>query len=135
MPALVPNAGLGTFRRTLLALSLTACLPSADAVSQCPDHPTGACAAPPWAPVYDKSASTYAYCFGNCPLPWLQSHTSLGVWRGLAGVDHYYTGQGMPCVNGQPQEFAAQDRFAVAVKAWSPAIRSSRPVPTASLLS
>ena len=123
MPALVPNAGLGAFRRTLLALSLAACFPSAESVSQCPDHPTGACAAPPWAPVYDMSASTYAYCFGNCPLPWLQNHTSLGVWRGLAGVDHYYTGQGMPCVNGQPQEFAAQDRFAVAVKAWSPAAR------------
>lgn len=33
----------------------------------------------------------------------------LGTYGGVVGVDHYWTHQGMPCLNGEPQEFNKQD--------------------------
>ena len=30
------------------------------------------------------------------------------TFAGVVGVDHYYTSQGMPCVDGEPQEFELQ---------------------------
>lgn len=67
-------------------------------------------------------ASLYTYCFGSCPLDYLAQPnvSSLGVFAGLVGVDHYFTHQGMPCVDGVPQEFAAQDAFAAATKKTFP---------------
>ena len=48
--------------------------------------------------------STYTYCFGHCPLKSLANQTALGTFGGVVGVDHYWTKQGMPCVNGEPTE-------------------------------
>ena len=47
----------------------------------------------------------------GCPLDWLINNTKslgLGQYAGVVGVDHYWTHQGMPCVNGKPREFAMQ---------------------------
>lgn len=78
------------------------------------------CSAPQWEPRWSMAESTYAYCFNNCPLPWLANHTDLGVYGGVVGYDHYYTKQGMPCVNGQPREFALQDEMTTWTKTVFP---------------
>ncbi len=66
------------------------------------------------------AGSGYTYCYESCPLEWLGNNTHLGVFGGVVGVDHYWTHQGMPCINGLPQEFEAQDAFAVATKTQFP---------------
>ena len=84
------------------------------------------CTGPPsWAPQWSIASSLYTYCFGSCPLAYLalSNVTAIGHFAGLVGVDHYYTHQGMPCVDGIPQEFAAQDAFAAATKAAFPGSR------------
>jgi hypothetical protein len=78
---------------------------------------------PLWPAQWGMRASTYTYCFGQCPLEWLANNTQLGRWAGVVGVDHYWTQQGMPCVDGVPQEFAAQDAFANATKTTFPGAR------------
>lgn len=52
------------------------------------------------------AGSTYTYCYHGCPLDWLINNTQalgLGEFGGVVGVDHYWTKQGMPCVDGNPQ--------------------------------
>lgn len=95
---------------------------------QCPDQPSGppGCSVPQgpnWAPRYDMASSSYMYCFNHCQLDWLANHTELGVWAGVVGVDHYWTHQGMPCIDGVPQEFQLQDAFTLATKAAFPRSR------------
>ena len=57
------------------------------------------------------------------PLDFFANNTHLGVFAGVVGVDHYHTDQGMPCINGRPQEFEHQDAFAIATKAQFPGTR------------
>lgn len=90
------------------------------AVVQCAWQPTGGCSTPQWDVRWDMAGSTYTYCFGNCPLDWLANNTDLGVWGGVVGFDHYFTHQGMPCINGRPQELEHQDAITVATKATFP---------------
>jgi hypothetical protein len=68
-------------------------------------------------------SSLYTYCFTHCPLAFFANHTDLGVFGGVVGVDHYHTNQGMPCINGRPQEFEHQDAFTIATKAQFPGTR------------
>ena len=51
------------------------------------------------------------------------SSTNTSRWGGLVGVDHYWTMQGLPCVDGKPSEYAQQDEFAKATKARFPAAK------------
>lgn len=84
------------------------------------------CIGPPaWPPHWSMASSLYTYCFGSCPLQYLAlpNVTALGNFSGLVGVDHYFTQQGMPCIDGIPQEFAHQDAFAVATKTTFPGSR------------
>jgi hypothetical protein len=67
--------------------------------------------------------STYSYCYFHCPLQSLANQSSLGDFGGVVGVDHYWTKQGMPCVNGEPTEFANQDAFSKKWKAEFPQAR------------
>jgi len=56
------------------------------------------------------AGSTYTYCYEGCPLDWLINNTKtlgLGEFGGVVGVDHYWTKQGMPCVDGKPQYVCA----------------------------
>jgi hypothetical protein len=94
-------------------------------VVQCPNHPKTGCSPPKWDVRWDMAGSGYVYCFGTCPLPWLANHTELGTknFGAIVGVDHYYTHQGMPCVNGLPREFEMQDEFARQTKTTFPRTR------------
>jgi hypothetical protein len=59
-------------------------------------------------------------------MDWLINNTAtlgLNQFAGVVGVDHYYTQQGMPCVNGEPQEFAMQDALTLKWKAVFPEMR------------
>jgi hypothetical protein len=86
--------------------------PAQQPIVQCAYHPTTNCAPPAWPVHWDMRHSTYVYCFMSCPLDYLANVSStLGAWAGLVGVDHYWTRQGMPCIDGIPQEFAHQDAF------------------------
>jgi hypothetical protein len=76
-----------------------------------------------WPVTWSMRESLYTYCYINCPLDYFDKHRELGVFGGVVGVDHYWTHQGMPCVNGVPQEFEAQDAFARATKASFPGTR------------
>jgi hypothetical protein len=73
--------------RSLASAALAAALAAADTPVQCAYEPTGGCSAPPWEPRWDMASSSYTYCFGNCPIPWLINNTHLGVWAGVVGVD------------------------------------------------
>ena len=74
------------------------------------------------------AGSTYQYCFpddSSCPMEWLINNSKQlpGIFGGVTGVDHYYTHQGMPCVDGKPQEFALQDALASRWKTAFPTMR------------
>ena len=59
-------------------------------------------------------------------MDWLYNNTEvlgLGEYGGVVGVDHYWTHQGMPCVNGKPQEFVHQDALAQKWKAKFPTMK------------
>lgn len=99
------------------------CAAPAQAVVQCAYHTTAGCSLPRWAFSWSMAGSTYTYCFNACPLDWLANNTQLGRWAGVAGIDHYWTKQGMPCIDGIPQEFAMQDAFTNATKATFPGSR------------
>ena len=88
--------------------------------TQCPDPTTRGCGMPAWDVRWSMRASLYTYCYESCPLEFFANHSDLGLFGGVVGVDHYWTGQGMPCIDGVPQEFAAQDAFAAATKARFP---------------
>lgn len=93
------------------------------AVTQCPDETTAGCTSPPWNVSYAMRLSTYTYCFGECPVPWLIQNSQPGVYGGVIGVDHYYTHQGMPCIDGIPQEFEMQNNFTIQTKQVFPDVR------------
>ena len=64
------------------------------------------------------AGSTYTYCYHGCVVDWLHNNTDqLGLpeYGGVVGVDHYWTHQGMPCLDGNPQEFSKQDALACQV--------------------
>ena len=97
-----------------------------------PRGSTEGCSLPQWKPRWSMSESTYGYCYRRCPLDALHhasnssstdSSAGTSVWGGLVGVDHYWTNQGLPCVNGLPSEYAQQDAFAAATKAQFPAAK------------
>jgi len=59
-------------------------------------------------------------------MDWLMNNTQtlgLNQFAGVVGVDHYYTHQGMPCINGEPQEFAMQDNLTIKWKGVFPEMR------------
>ena len=78
---------------------------------------------------WDMAGSTYNYCYKGCHVDWLIAHKAthpalkLGAYAGVVGVDHYWTKQGMPCVDGEPTEFANQDAFAIKWKTTFPGTR------------
>ena len=76
-----------------------------------------------WPTTWSMRSSLYTYCFEVCPLAFFEAHPELGSFAGVVGVDHYWTHQGMPCIDGVPQEFEAQDAFAVALKRTFPGSR------------
>lgn len=90
---------------------------------QCPSPTNKGCGKPSWPVTWAMRSSLYTYCFEKCPLAFFANHTALGVFAGVVGVDHYWTGQGMPCIGGRPQEFEHQDAFAIALKAQFPGSR------------
>lgn len=96
------------------------------AVPGCPSPTSDGCGMPTganWAPRWAMRSSLYTYCFIFCPLEFFKANKQLGVFDGIAAFDHYWTHQGMPCVNGIPQEFAAQDAITVSTKADFPGAR------------
>ena len=75
---------------------------------------------------WDMAGSTYSYCYAGCHMPFFlnRSTTGLGAYAGVVGVDHYWTGQGVPCgSDGLPHEFDKQDELAIAWKAVFPGMR------------
>ena len=59
-----------------------------------------------------------------CPMEWMiDGGVGAGTFGGIVGFDHYYTNQGMPCVDGRPQEFERQDAAAIWVKSRFPRAR------------
>ena len=77
---------------------------------------------------WSMSASTYQYCFpdeSSCPVSWLMNNSASlpAPFGGVTGVDHYYTHQGMPCIDGKAQEFAMQDALATHWKSVFPTVR------------
>ena len=111
---------------------LICCVVVGVAQAGCDDGGTDGCA-PPQGDKWDRwdmAGSTYTYCFGGCPIPWLIDNTKalgLGEYGGVVGVDHYWTHQGTPCVNGEPREFAAQGELARTWKAKFPNEVANKP--------
>lgn len=89
----------------------------------CSNPTSKGCGALTWPVSWSMRGSLYTYCYIKCPLEYFDTHRNLGVFAGVVGVDHYWTKQGMPCVDGVPQEFAAQAAFARATKASFPGTR------------
>jgi hypothetical protein len=73
------------------------------------------------------AGSTYNYCYAGCHMDWLINNSArldLGAYAGVVGVDHYWTGQGVPCgPDGLPHEFDMQDALATTWKAQFPGMR------------
>lgn len=91
----------------------------------CTDGGGGGCGPPVGAKWdrWDMAASTYTYCYHGCVVDWLVNNTAplgLNKYAGVVGVDHYWTHQGMPCVDGKPQEFVKQDALTLKWKAQFP---------------
>ena len=107
----------------ILATLLISLQAAAQKPTDCSSPSSKNCAIPSWPVYWSMRQSLYTYCFGNCPLAYFANNTHLGVFGGVVGVDHYYTKQGMPCINGRPQEFEHQDAFAIATKATFPGTR------------
>jgi len=92
----------------------------------CPSPTTDGCGMPSgknWIPRWAMRSSLYTYCFIHCPLAFFKANKNLGVFDGIVAFDHYWTNQGMPCINGIPQEFAAQDAITLSTKADFPGAR------------
>ena len=101
---------------------------SSQASAGCTDGGHGGCGPPvgeKW-DRWDMAGSTYTYCYHGCVVDWLFNNTKpLGLpeYGGVVGVDHYWTHQGMPCVDGKPQEFVKQDALAIKWKSQFPTMR------------
>jgi hypothetical protein len=76
-----------------------------------------------WPNQWSMAASGYVYCYLQCPMPWLLNNTQYGNFSGVLGIDHVFTGQGMPCIDGVPHEFEAQDAYTLQVKKVFPSAR------------
>ncbi len=74
------------------------------------------------------AGSTYTYCYERgggkgCPVDWFAEqvmsgrHQELANYAGVVGVDHYWTNQGVPCIDGKPHEFDNQRQLAATWKA------------------
>ena len=109
-------------QQMLLALVLLPAAPVAG-WEDCSSENLRNCSLPRWGVSWDMASSLYVYCFGHCPLASLANQTHLGNFSGVVGVDHYWTKQGMPCVDGEPTEFANQDAFAIKWKTTFPGTR------------
>eukprot|EP00041_Stephanoeca_diplocostata_P042145 m.10382 g.10382 ORF g.10382 m.10382 type:complete len:415 (+) comp7374_c0_seq1:99-1343(+) len=93
----------------------------------CTDGGSGGCSPPvgeKW-DHWDMAHSTYTYCFHGCPMDFFinNSDSLPNPFAGVVGVDHYFTLQGMPCVDGKPQEFAHQDALTQKWKSVFPEMR------------
>ena len=113
--------------RALPLAALGAC--AASGPRQCADPSREGCALPSgpnWAPRWSMRGSLYTYCYDTCPVASFVEHAAAGRGRfeGVVATDHYWTKQGMPCVGGVPQEFAAQDAWARYLKATFPRART-----------
>ena len=92
----------------------------------CPSPTKDGCgmpSGPNWKPRWAMRSSLYTYCFIHCPLAFFKANENLGVFDGVVAFDHYWTKQGMPCINGIPQEFAAQNAITLSTKADFPGAR------------
>ena len=111
--------------RVFLALSLIGV-----AAAGCTDGGGGGCGPPvgeKW-DRWDMAGSTYTYCYQGCAVDWLYNNTKalgLNTFGGVVGVDHYWTHQGMPCLNGEPQEFVKQDTLTPKWKSMLPSMRNA----------
>jgi hypothetical protein len=105
-----------------LALAAVASV-AAQKPRDCSSPTSAGCRKPDWPVSYAMRASLYTYCYEHCPLAFFANNTHLGTFAGVVGVDHYHTQQGMPCINGRPQEFEMQDAFAIATKKAFPGTR------------
>lgn len=83
------------------ALFLLNIVPSISSPTQCAYPSAKGCGIPTWKISYAMRNSLYTYCYETCPLAFLSQHKDLGVFGGVVGVDHYWTQQGMPCINGR----------------------------------
>eukprot|EP00658_Telonema_sp_P-2_P041866 TRINITY_DN29992_c0_g1_i2.p1 TRINITY_DN29992_c0_g1~~TRINITY_DN29992_c0_g1_i2.p1 ORF type:complete len:438 (-),score=93.92 TRINITY_DN29992_c0_g1_i2:314-1627(-) len=123
----LPTASMGC---TLLGMLLGAVLliQVPGSVGGCVDGGNGGCSPPIGAKWdrWDMAGSTYTYCFTDCVMDWLINNTAplnLPKFGGVVGVDHYWTKQGMPCVDGHPREFAMQDELTLRWKSHFPTLR------------
>ena len=109
--------------QTVRLLALALLLADHGCAAGCTDGGNGGCSRPvhPKWDEWSMASSTYTYCFNGCAVDWLYNHSY--PYAGVVGVDHYWTHQGMPCVDGKPQEFAAQDALASKWKAKFPGLR------------
>ena len=106
--------------RALVPLSLCCCVQAVEVVAT---KDSDGCGLPRWDSVWSMAGSLYAYCIGACAIDWLAEHTEHGRFAGVVGYDHYWTHQGMPCKDGQPQEFKMQDQLANWTKTTFPGSR------------
>ena len=65
------------------------------------------CDHPGWPVSYSMADSLYMYCYEPCPIDWLANNTQHGVFGGVVGYDHYYTHQGMLCLDGELDAYGA----------------------------
>ena len=135
---LLPTSSTSTTTAALAALVL---LQAGVASAGCSSGGDAGCS-PPSGPKWDHwsmAASTYVYCYqtdgdAGCPVEWMIDQISNGTapapalaqlanYAGVVGVDHYYTNQGVPCVNGKPHEFDNQVQLAARFKGHFPGVR------------
>jgi len=111
-----------------MMIALLTLLGAGFAAAGCTDGGGGGCGPPvgkKW-DTWSMRASTYTYCYGGCVVDWLMENTEalgLPLYAGVVGVDHYWTHQGVPCIDGKPQEFKLQDELAQRWKAKFPDLR------------
>ena len=110
-------------------LSAAAAAAAAAGPTQCPSPTRQGCAlpsGPAWVPRWSMRGSLYTYCYETCPIASFVGHAAagLGDFEGIVATDHYWTQQGMPCIDGVPQEFAHQDAWALYLKATFPRVRT-----------
>ena len=111
--------------RLIAATSLFSVVTAGNA---CTDGGNGGCSPPQGSKWnrWDMAGSTYTYCYHDCPMDWFIENTkklSLNEFGGMVGVDHYWTKQGMPCVDGKPQEFQMQNNLSEYWKSSFPTMR------------
>ena len=107
------GTGIGTsvVRSVMLIVVIAVFVEYALCNINCYNPTNTGCSPPHWDVRWDMASSGYTYCWDECILDWLANNTHLGVYAGITGVDHYWVHQGMPCVNGIPQQMNMMDAY------------------------